>query len=247
MEPIPFALFLAIAAVASYVQTVTGFAFGLIMVGTVTGLNLAPIEFTAVVVSFCALTSALIALKGAHQGIQFSLSGATLLGLFPAMLAGVLLLEYLSQEAASQLKLILGLTILAGGIFLMLKPAPYSKPSASYSYTLAGIVGGFFGGLFSVSGPPIVYHIYRQPVALQQIKMTLLVIFGSASLIRICIVGIQGDLEHQILFTSALAAPLVVAASLLGKYFPPPLSDRAMRRGAFLLLSMMGTTLVLIS
>lgn len=245
MEPISLAFFLMIAALASYVQTVTGFAFGLIMVGAVTGLDLAPIEFTAVVVSFSALTSALIALHGARQDVCWSLAGAILTGLLPAMLAGVLLLGYLSENSAAQLKLILGLSILAGGIFLILKPAPYRRPSRTWSYLSAGIVGGFFGGLFSVSGPPIVYHLYRQPIALLQIKTTLLVIFGSASLGRVVFVGIQGRLDEDILITSLLAIPLVIGASLLGRRFPPPLTDSAMRRGAFVLLSTMGLALVL--
>lgn len=238
-------IFLLIAAVASYVQTVTGFAFGLIMVGAVTGFDLAPIEFTAAVVSFSGLANALIALHGSRQEIRGAQASAVLAGLLPAMLGGMLLLSYLSRNAESQLKLILGITILAGGIFLMLKPSPYNKPSSSLSYILAGVVGGIFGGLFSVPGPPIVYHLYRQPITLLQIKTTLLIIFGSASLARICFVALQDGFDHKTLITSLLTIPLVITGGLLGRFFPPPFSDATMRRSAFLLLSTMGMVLVL--
>ena len=247
MEPISLAVFVLIAAVASYIQTITGFAFGLIMVGAVTGLNLAPIEFTAVVVGFCSLISALIALRGAKHGIQWSIAWPVLIGLAPALLGGLLLLGLLSQNATAYLRLLLGVTILAGGVFLMLKPSPYEKSSASWSYALVGGIGGLFGGLFSVSGPPIVYHLYRQPIALVQIKTTLLMIFGGATLARIVLVGVQGGINSHILITSALAMPVVIGATVLGKRFPPSLSDQALRRGAFLLLSAMGIVLIITS
>ncbi|WP_372739962.1 hypothetical protein [Neptunomonas sp.] len=60
--------FIAIIAFATCVQTVTGFALGMIVMGAVTAFELAPIAFTSVVISAVVLINGVVAIKGSfHQ------------------------------------------------------------------------------------------------------------------------------------------------------------------------------------
>ncbi len=244
MELDYLALFVAIAALASYVQAVTGFAFGLIMVSVTTIAGIAPVQFTAAFVSFSALAGALISIRGNVGEIRWDVARATLAGLLPATLAGFWLLSYLSSNHAAYLQLILGLTILAGGGLLMLNPALYPQDSRQYSFVLAGIAGGLMGGAFSVPGPPVVYHLYRQPVAIASIKVTLLIVLSAVYLLRIIMLGFDDSVGNEALMISLLVFPVVLGGTLLGRYYPPPISDQMLRRSAFVLLSVMGSAMI---
>ena len=62
--------FLALVALGSFIQTLSGFAIALIITGGVTVFQLAPITFTVNVVSFVALINVLTAIHGLHSEIE---------------------------------------------------------------------------------------------------------------------------------------------------------------------------------
>ncbi len=246
MDLASLAPFLIVTMIASYIQTVTGFAFGLILVGAASALELVSIGFAAIVVSFTSLVNVVVALRGSRDGIQWSMARSLLWGLIPALVMGVVILDHLSSTTTESLRVLLGLTILSGGLLLMMKPHPYPQVSRPWSFIATGAMGGITGGLFSVSGPPIVFHLYRQPIILYHLKTTLLLVFGVSTCLRIILVGVQGQISSDILLTSGLAAPLVMAATIAGKRYPPPLSDQTIRRFCFLLLAGMGLSLIVL-
>ncbi len=236
--------FLLIVALATYVQTVTGFALGMIIMGAVTGLGLAPIAFTSAIVSLLALTNCTIALRTGHRHIDKKAVAIALLGLLPAMVIGVLLLESLSTAASHWLQLLLGVAIVYCGIAIALKPEPLKQRSSTKSFLFSGILGGAFGGLFAIAGPPLVYQFYRQPISLAAIRNSLLCMFAAMNLSRTCFIGYQGKLSEQILILSLLSLPVVVLVTAFGQRFPPPFSDNTMRRIAFSLLICIGLSLI---
>ncbi|WP_207062157.1 sulfite exporter TauE/SafE family protein [Motiliproteus sp. SC1-56] len=244
MPPEELLIFLCFTLAASYIQAVAGFAFGLILMGAASVLGLAPIGFAAIVVSFTSLVNILVALRGRRRQILGDVAVALLVGLVPGLALGVWLLAYLSNHATDALRLLLGLTILGGGLVLMLRPSPYRQRSRGWTFALTGFMGGVSGGLFSVAGPPIVFHLYRQPEVMLRLSSTLLMVFGVATLGRILLVGLQGQITEAVLTTSALAIPVVVAGTLAGRHFPPPLSETELRRLCFLLLTFTGGALV---
>ncbi|WP_210396250.1 TSUP family transporter [Motiliproteus sediminis] len=236
---------LLLVAFAAYVQTIAGFAYGLILMGVIGWLKLIPLADAAILVSLTSLVNVLVALRGDWAGINRGTLAAILLGLIPGLLGGIWLLDYLSSETEQTLRLLLGVTLLGGGFLLMLKPTPYRQPSPTWTLGFFGLLGGLGGGLFSVSGPPVVFHLYRQPQPLAVLKATLLAVFGFSTLLRILVVSAQGQMDAQLLLLGALAAPVVSLATLAGRRYPPPLSETNLKRGAFLLVTLMGITLLL--
>ena len=236
--------FLLIVALGTYVQTVTGFALGMIIMGAVTGLDLAPIAFTSAIVSLLSLANCSIALRTGHHHIDKKAVGIALMGLLPTMVIGVLLLEYLSTEASQWLQLLLGSAIVYSGIAIALKPEPLEQRSSTGSFLFSGILGGAFGGLFSIAGPPLVFQFYRQPISLAAIRNSLLCLFAVMNLSRTCFIGYQGKLSEEILILSLLSLPVVALVTAFGQRFPPPFSDNSMRRFAFSLLICIGLSLI---
>jgi uncharacterized membrane protein YfcA len=238
-------LFLLAVAVGSYIQTVTGFAIGLIVMGTVATFDLAPIPFSAIVVCFLAFWNGLVALRHSHSEIDWKITRLVLIGAMPAMVAGVYLLNYLSQAAASTIEFTLGIVVIFGGCLLMLKPNVRKDVEPQWSFLFSGFAAGAIGGLFSTAGPPLVYHLYRQPISINVIRTTLLAIFLISSAARIVVVGVQGQIDVEVIKYSLLSIPVVTIFTLIGNRYPPPLSDMNRRRFAFMLLVVIGGSLLL--
>lgn len=247
MDWLNFAVFATIAAFAGYVQATTGFAFGLIMIGACSIFGLYSIEFTAAFVSFSAFVSALISMRGNTGHIRWDITLALLLGSAPATLLGFYGLGYLSDNDAELLKRILGITILCAGALLMFNPSRYPRVGGRPGFVFYGFLGGLMGGAFSVPGPPIVYHLYRQPIPIATIKASLLLIFSSAFLMRILMFLLDDAHSQEVIKISIFSFPAVLIGTLIGKHLPPALSDQNIRRCAFLLLSGMGMTMFLLT
>ena len=233
-----------ILLVASYVQSVAGFAHGLIVMGSVTLLGLAPVAFTAVVISMTGFASVLMALVGRRGHIDERIFLRACLGLVPMLLLGLGLLHLLDQGSSQLLQRVLGSVILVGGGLGMIKPHPRTERASNWQDILAGGFSGILGGLFSTSGPPLIYHLYRQPDRVDVIRSTLLAIFLISSSARIVLVLVEGSFEANMLYLSLLTLPIVALGTFLGRRFPPPFSERGMRRMAFGLLMVLGAPLL---
>ncbi len=245
MEPTTLAAFLLVVGLGAYVQTVTGFALGLIVLGGITVFNLAPVAFTAIVVSFTALTNNIFALHRGLHHVDRRAVGYTLLGMLPAVYVGVLLLDHLHDTSVHTLRTILGAVILGGGVLLALRPHPRERRAAGWVDAAVGVVGGILGGMFAIGGPPLVFHFYRQPLALATVRATLLATFAIATAARLLYIGADNGIDLAMVQVSLFCVPVVFVATLLGRRYPPPLPELAMRRLAFGLLGLIGLGLLL--
>jgi uncharacterized membrane protein YfcA len=222
-------IFVAVVAAAGYFQTVTGFGFGMIILGAMTGLGYLPIPITAAIVNLLAVVNCVTALPGRLEHLDTRLMSWILIGLLPAIPAGLLLLSFLSATAAQLLQGLLGILVIYGGISVVRRTGAKANKSPNWSFFLAGAGSGLCGGLFGASGPPLIYQLYRQPIALVSIRNMLILMFAVTSSTRAFILAVTGQLDTTILELAAIALPTVVLATFVGRRLPPPLSPRAMR------------------
>lgn len=231
-------------AFATYFQTVTGFGMGMIALGAASGFQLMPLGTAAVAVSLLTLLTSPLVLAGKLHHLDRRALGALLLGMIPAIYGGVWLLDYLSRSASTLLQFLLGTAITAGCAVLAVKPVRRDRLSSPTANVAAGAFAGLFGGLFGFSGPPLVFHLYRQPLEQVVVRSTLVTMFACSATIRVAAVGMQGGLDAQVWLIFATATPLVVAATFLGRRYPPPLSPPNLRRLAFVAVGLMGAGLM---
>ena len=233
-------LYLLTVFVATYVQTVTGFAMGLIILAVVGGLRLMDIPMLVAIAGLLSLANVALALRSSARHIHWKLYSWMALGQVPAIGLGVWHLSYLDGEARWLAELLLGSFITLGSLSMMLRPRTKQSVSSWYSSLVAGIVGGWVGGLFSASGPVLGWFTYRQPLALDAIRGTLFASFALTTSLRTVMVAAQGGLTQVVWLYAGLALPLVVLATWLGKRFPPALPESIMKRLAFGLLVLIG-------
>lgn len=69
--------------------------------------------------------------------------------------------------------------------------------SSATSFRTWGVVSGLLTGLFSTGGPPLVYHLYRQPMPLRTVRDTLAATLAASSLMRLTMVLGTGLFQRQ--------------------------------------------------
>ncbi|WP_369960009.1 TSUP family transporter [Pseudomonas benzenivorans] len=237
-------LFLLCVALATLAQCLTGFAFGLILIGLVAILQLIPLGEVAVVISILTLGNALVTVAGPKpqldRRILMPLLISSLLGVF----LGIWGLGALDGRQIAWLRLLLGGVILVASLMLVVQSKPRERLSGAPAFWVAGGLCGVLNGLFSSGGPPIVYHLYRQPLGYELIRNTLITVFACNAAMRLGLVVAQGELSLTTLWLSAEALPLVMLLSWLVRRYPPKLSLRTVRWLVFALLVLAGGSLI---
>ena len=164
-------IFWAIAALAAWVQTLTGFALGLILMGATGALGLMPVPQAAAITSLLVLVNAVLVLSRGWRDVDRPALRLILLGAFPALIAGFFLLNWLAGTALGLLQLLLGLVIAGSAAQLAARPTLRETRSPPVTFFLSGLIGGTMGGLFATTGPPVIWHLYRQPMPLAAVRV----------------------------------------------------------------------------
>ncbi|WBU63321.1 sulfite exporter TauE/SafE family protein [Paracoccus aerodenitrificans] len=238
-------MFWAIAALAAWVQTLTGFALGLILMGATGALGLMPVPQAAAITSLLVLVNAIIVLSRGWRDIDRSALKLILLGAFPALIAGFFLLNWLAGTALGLLQLILGIVIAGSAAQLASKPSPRPTQSAPVTFFLSGLIGGTMGGLFATTGPPVIWHLYRQPMQLAAVRVTLVAVFFLTQILRTGLVIASGGITASLLASAAGAAPAVILGTWIARRFPPPVEPGTIRKAALVLLFLSGISLII--
>ncbi|MGO4834190.1 TSUP family transporter, partial [Rhizobiaceae sp. 2RAB30] len=159
------------------------------------------------------------------------------------LFAGYALLGIMAATSIDWLKLVLGGVIIMSSLQLAMKPKQLTRVSSTPSFVFFGAVAGLMGGLFSTSGPPLVYHLYRQPLRHVAIRETLVAVFAANAVVRLGVVAAAGAMPATNFWWGLLAIPVVTVTTIVARKWPPPLSNLTIRRLAFLLLFLSGASL----
>ncbi len=237
--------FLAVVAFGTAIQTITGFAMGLVTMAGVALSGAADIVFSAAVVSFISMVNAGISLRKGFRQVDCSYIKWIGLTFVPAMAAALVLLAYMSEHHYDLLKFLLGVVIILAASMVMISPNPFMKKSSPLSMSMMGLVGGVIGGLYSAGGGPIAYFMYRQPIQVSVIRFSILALVGLSTLARTIMVCSSGHMSRDILLVSAVAVPLVISVTLCVSHFLDYIPNRVVYPFVYLVLWGEGFFLVL--
>lgn len=238
------AAFIACVAVAGFVQNLTGFAFSLLLLGLVGMFQVASISDASNVASILTLVNAAVLFRASAPRVERTVVPPTLAASLVGVLAGVLLLNWLSDNVMAGLRLLLGATIIGCAVILLVQARSLPTRSRTASFVAVGLGAGVLGGLFSTAGPPLVFHFYRQPLAARTIRDSLVAIFAANALVRLALMLGTGRVGTGTLWLCAEAAPVVLAQTWWMARRPPAWSARAVKRIVCGLLLLVGAMLV---
>jgi uncharacterized protein len=236
-------LFAVCVAIATFTQSLTGFAFGLVLLGLVAVFHLAPLPVAANVVTVMVLANAALLVRGMPALPRRLIApsyGSSLIG----VAVGACLLAWLSDNAIGAVRFALGLAILACSVLLVLQAKPRKQIASPGTFALYGGISGVMGGVFASAGPPMVFHLYRQPIDRVVVRDTLVLLFAINAVLRLLIVLAQGRFDTASVALSLEALPVVLTVTWLARRYPPRWSPTAVRRVVFVLLAVAGISLV---
>ena len=108
--------------VAAFVQTLTGFAFGLLLVGAVALTALMSLQDVAIIVSILTIVNAALVLFRGWRNIAARPLLMSVLGSIPMVVVGYVLLDQLAENYLNILRVTLGIIIIISS-FLLIKRA----------------------------------------------------------------------------------------------------------------------------
>ncbi|MDE1164933.1 MAG: hypothetical protein PW845_05965 [Pseudomonas sp.] len=235
--------FLLCVALATFAQNTTGFAFGLLLLGLTGLLQLAPVETVANVSSVLTLINAFVLLRNRPQ-LAPRLMALILVCSLAGVGVGVQLLGLLGTHERDLLQLLLGVTIVVCSLLLVVRSRPLAQLSGGLGFSCFAGLSGVMGGLFSSAGPPLVYQLYRQPLATQVVRDTLIVVFAVNALLRLTLMACTQRFDLQAGYLALEALPVVFGLTWYMRRHPPAIAPKALRLGVFALLLLAGASLM---
>lgn len=200
--------FLLCVTIATVAQRMTGFALALILLGLTSLFHLAPLADVANAATVLGVANAVVVMRAAHKSMDWPMLRATVAGSVVGVAAGVAVLGWLDAGLVVVLRLLLGLVIVACAVTVLVRTRPLPQRSSNASFSAFGLLSGVLGGLFSSSGPPLVFQFYRQPMELEAVRDTLIGSLAVSSLLRLVMVVGAGRFGAQSVRLSAAALPV---------------------------------------
>lgn len=203
-------LFLLFVAFSVCVQSFTGFALSLMLLGLVGLTDVFALTDVVNAVSFMAVVNAASFLHRRRPLKVYPAMKTAVMASMVGSFIGMGILTYLAANAVHLLRTLLGLIIIGCALLLWRMAKPHEHTSPPRVFAAVGVVSGVLGGMFSASGPPLVYVVYRQPWPLERIQESLIFAFGIGAVLRISVLGVAGQISLQSLLLAAEAIPVVL-------------------------------------
>jgi uncharacterized membrane protein YfcA len=113
--------------------------------------------------------------------IQWRMIALILLGMAVGVPLGYAFILFFGNDPA--FRVVFGLSLTGFAAYELIKPR--LRPMPKYLGLPAGVLGGFFGGAFTTSGPPIAIYLYSQNDRPALLKGTLQVVFMITTIWRL--------------------------------------------------------------
>lgn len=239
-----FLAFLASVALASYAQNLTGFAFSLILLGLVSVLHIASIADTANAAMVLTLVSAWTYFRTHRAPPPWALVRPAMVGSALGVAGGVALLGWLSGSSLVLLRALLGVCVLGCALLLVARGDQGAVPLKPWRFAWVGMLAGVLGGLFSTSGPPLVYYLYRQPLDRETVRRALLLLFAFGAAVRLVLVLPTGQFSLRAVLLAACAIPVVYGVTRWHHHMQPRWSVGTLQRVVAGLLGLTGVLLL---
>jgi len=235
-----FLLIAIIIFVASFVQGLSGFGFGMLSMALLPLIVGVKTAIPLVAIYGLLITSVLLCKMRMH--IQKEIFLPLLIGLLIGVPLGV---YFLIMANEGLIRETLGFVIILTALyFLIFNKKEMKGINNGWGY-LAGGVSGALGGAFNMGGPPAVIYIFSQNRDKIQSKAILQAVFTVSIFFRLAIYGITGILTKEVLYNSLCFLPFVIMGTWAGFFLFARLNSALIKKIIYSILLTSGILFLL--
>ncbi|PIY45125.1 MAG: hypothetical protein COZ05_07010, partial [Armatimonadetes bacterium CG_4_10_14_3_um_filter_59_10] len=209
--PLQFAFTAAIIVAGSFLQGVTGFAFGMVTMSLLPFLM--TVKAATPLVAVLAVPNAASILWQTRQGTDLRKGWGLLSGLVFGVPIGVLFIAKMDNAIVEKALAVVLISVALQGLLLPPKVGAGMRP---FWGPVAGLLGGMIGGAFNIGGAPIVVYVYRQNWSRETIIAVMQTVFLISMLYRLTFYALTGMLSATLFLNCLLLLPCIIVGSSLG-------------------------------
>ncbi len=227
-------------AVAAMVQGLSGFGFGMVLMGLLP--LVLPVTEAVPIVSLLGLVVSTSVLVACRRSLEIR----TVVPLLVGSLIGVPLgVWFLTGAEPDLLRGTLGVILVVFALHGLVGGVPPAVAESRGAWrdlvgAAAGVAGGALGGAFNTGGPPLIVYVTWRRLAPATMKATLQCCFALASCMQIALFVRHGIVTRATVVTASAGLPAIGAGLAAGFVLSRRISRVAFRRVVLLLLFALG-------
>ncbi len=241
MSTLAYILFMIASFAGSFIQSICGFGCAIVTMA-VFPYFMPGYQLSVTVSSLLALSSNVGNLAARIKSVRFKLIISALIGYF---VFSTFAIFYSIGKADSTLKAVLGgLLIVLSLYFMFLKDQIKIKPTF-VNGLIAGALSGVMGGIFSISGPPIVVYTLAVTDTKEEYLATNMGFFGITNIYTAIIRAIGGLITPQVLWLWLIGSVMIFVGVFFGKKVADKLNAQAIRKIIYVFMALSGCIMIM--
>ena len=220
---------------ASFVQSVTGFGFGIVAMIFLPSL-LSYTEANALSSILSTITS-LIVVMVTYKNVNWKNLIFTLLG---SLVANYFAVNFMKTTANETLILLLGIALFLLSIFFFFFSDKVKIRPTWYAGLTAGLISGVMSGLFAIGGPPVVIYYMQSEENSDKYLATISAYFVFSGIITVALKAISGFITTNVLIGFAIGVIGMIIGSLLGKRTRNKANSKMIKKAVYGVMAVSG-------
>ena len=243
MDPIvQFALVAVVALGASYIQSVTGFGFGIFAMIFLPHLLLQT-EANVLSTMLSMLTSLFTALL-LFRRIHWKNLLFPVLGCLVSTAAAV---AFIKTQENDTLILLLGIALFALSVYFFFFSAKIRIKPTWYAGLIAGVLSGIMGGMFAIGGPPVVVYYMQSEKETDGYLATISAYFILSGVVSVASKAAAGFVTVNVWIGFAVGTAGMLLGAVLGKFTRAKIKPNALKRVVYAVMAVSGIVNVVLS
>lgn len=205
-------LIAAVAACAGFIQSVTGFGFGIFAMMFFPYLLLFTEAniLSSILGAFTSIIVVITMLRHIHwKNIIFPIIGS--------FVATYFAVTFIKSQANTTLKLLLGIALFGLSIYFLFFSGKIRIKPTWYTGLAAGVLSGIMGGMFAMGGPPVVIYYMQSEKDSDKYLATLSAFFVVSNAFSITVKTLSGFVTSNVLLGLAVGIPGMMLGTIIGK------------------------------
>ena len=235
MEFYKICLIVAIMLGASYIQSSTGFGFGIFAMIFLPSVLL--YTEANVLSTMLSITTSLIVGIMMYKKISWKNLIFPIIGSFAATQFAV---NFIKTQKNDTLILLLGIALFVLSIYFFFFSGKIKIRPTWYAGIIAGVISGIMSGMFAIGGPPIVIYYLHSEEDTEHYLATVSAYFVFSGMISVAIKAAAGFITTNVWIAFAAGFVGMFIGSLVGKYTREKADPSKIKKAVYVIMALSG-------